>query len=1224
MKLKVGIFFGGPSREREISFAGGRTVYDNLDAQLFEPVPIFVDSLRRFIVLDWHLIYKGSIRDFFPPPQSLPSSASPYQIYLESLYGLSPQDQATMIQEVGMEIGPEELPKWIQIAFLALHGEYGEDGQLQKELEDLGIPYTGSGVRACEIGMDKALQKDLMTQLGFNAPRIQVLDRNEWLSVQNSPAFYQKTIDRIGFPLVIRPSRQGSSIGVSIIQKGTPWEGFVEAVDRAFFRERIPLADWNSRSEYERRDHIRLLTDIRDGIGFPMDLVMDKERETIYHPDKLQSRLDEWSQRLPQETVLLEGHHTEKQVLLEEFIHGREFSCIVIRTEDGGVVALPPTEIVKGGAVFDYRSKYMPGMSRKRTPIEIPGTQIQAIRKECERLFLELGFQVYARIDGFIREDGKIFLNDPNTTSGMLPSSFFFHQAAEIGLNPSQFLTYIIRTSLQERVAAFPGRADWYTLLQDLDDRIRESKANQHKKVKVGVILGGYSFERHISVESGRNIYEKLASSEKYLPYPIFLSRKEDELVLHQIPVHLLLKDNADDIKEKLNVRYSHPIVEHIKEKCTSITAKYAANEVIFQPQPWSFTELKDQIDLVFIALHGRPGEDGELQLQLDQLEIPYNGSGPESSAITINKFQTLELLRQHGFKTARQMLLDQGEFEEDPQAAYAKIEAEFGYPLIAKPVDDGCSSAVQMVQDRNQLEAYVKLIFRQEDEQGKAYRKVLKIRPEEEFPIKSSILFETVITAEEAPHFLEITGGMLTHYQPDGTIEYEVFEPSEALASGKVLSLEEKFLAGEGQNITPARLAIHPKNYAVVAKQVKATLKRAASILQIDGYCRIDAFVRVFPQNLAEVIIIEVNSLPGMTPATAIFHQAALNQYKPFEFIDEILNFAVERKENKKNSLPFATSLNAPAMTTPEPKPIPEASSATGPSSEPKGLGQQLLDRVKEFFLLIWIYIWEFLSSPFFLKNIIGWVLASLGLLILTAYLIRGYTHHGQSLQVHNYRDMELDDAKKLAANRSFQLEVDGEGFDIDKPPGVVLQQTPEPMSEVKRNRTIYVVVNANKAPGVPIPSLATVDNYTNYCSTLRTRNINCEIRDEEFSGRLAPGTIQKVFFNGEDITDRLRKREIKIPQGSTLEMVITTRTSPTVPIPDLVCLTYKEAEFKLSSNHLVIGKLLGPTPDDIETAYVIRQEPAFAPEANITIGAPVDLYLSNTPPSNCPSTRR
>ena len=56
--------------------------------------------------------------------------------------------------------------------------------------------------------------------------------------------------------------------------------------------------------------------------------------------------------------------------------------------------------------------------------------------------------------------------------------------------------------------------------------------------------------------------------------------------------------------------------------------------------------------------------------------------------------------------------------------------------------------------------------------------------------------------------------------------------------------------------------------------------------------YTRIDAFVRIYSVTKIEVVFIEVNSLPGMTPATCIFHQAAINHYKPYEFIDKILEF--------------------------------------------------------------------------------------------------------------------------------------------------------------------------------------------------------------------------------------------------------------------------------------------------------------------------------------------
>ena len=175
--------------------------------------------------------------------------------------------------------------------------------------------------------------------------------------------------------------------------------------------------------------------------------------------------------------------------------------------------------------------------------------------------------------------------------------------------------------------------------------------------------------------------------------------------------------------------------------------------------------------------------------------------------------------------------------------------------------------------------------------------RKNLGLEPREEFPIKDIALLEALIGQEGATRFMEITGGLLTHHD-NGQLRFELFEPSEALATGDVLSLQEKFLAGEGQNITPARFASDPEEYAYIAQQVKRELERAARLLQIKGYARIDAFIRIFDDLRTETIIVEANSLPGMTPATCIYHQAAINGYKPYHFIDKILEFGFHERK--------------------------------------------------------------------------------------------------------------------------------------------------------------------------------------------------------------------------------------------------------------------------------------------------------------------------------------
>lgn len=893
--MKVGIFFGGQSREREISFAGGRTVYDNLNKNLFEAVPVFVDSVGNFIHLDWQFIYKGTIRDFYPPVDSLPPTPNGFQIYIESIGKLSKEQQDNIFSAVGKKISPEDLPSLMDFAFLALHGPYGEDGNIQGILEWYNIPYSGSGILPSSIGISKIVQKSLMKNAGFKGPEFTYLRKSEWLGASVEETFAMLK-SKVGFPFVVKAPFQGSSIGISVITEEDSLK-FEQGVNKCFFIQQIEKTEWQKLNNTQKVNFLKKLTDIREGIGLP---VMVNNSQQINHPEELLSIIDLHFNQSDSE-LTLESLDNEEELIVESFIPGREFSCIVIQDENGKPVALPPTEIVKGNQFFDYRSKYLPGMSRKLTPIDLPTQDIERIREACQKLFSELHFNVYARLDGFFTPDGEIYLNDPNTTSGMMPSSFFFHQAAEIGMNPSQFLTYIIRTSLVERLKTGKKTYKLRSLLNKLDDQLEHLSKTSEERIKVGVIMGGFSSERHISVESGRNIYEKLSSSTKYEPYPVFLTGNEENHELYLIPVNIMLKDNADDIKEKVHkTGYSkHPVIEEVIAETSELGKKYVG-QVMMQPKQISYEELSQLVDVVFIALHGRPGEDGSVQQELGKFGVPFNGSGVESSQLTINKYETNKTLRENGVLVANHMMVYKQDWEKDQGKLLEEIESNFTYPIIAKPSDDGCSSAVKKIKNKEELLAYIRLFFGFDDLKDSESSKVLGLKYNEEFPQKSYFLIEDLVSKGDAREFLEITGGMLTSYTEDGEITYEVFEPSEALATGDVLSLEEKFLAGEGQNITPARFAKDKDSYKKVASQVKAELEKVARILNVEGYCRIDAFVRIYDDLKAETIIIEINSLPGMTPATCIFHQTAINNYKPYDFIDNILTFGIQRQKNK------------------------------------------------------------------------------------------------------------------------------------------------------------------------------------------------------------------------------------------------------------------------------------------------------------------------------------
>jgi len=894
--MRIGILFGGRSRQREISFAGGRTVYDLLDKYYFEPVPIFIDSFGNFILLDWQYLYKGSIRDFYPPVSSVKKQGTQYQVYIESLQ-LNKEEINEAIASVGRKIVPEELKEMVDFVFLALHGPYGEDGTIQGILDFYDIPYSGSGILPSAIGINKALQKQLMLDMGIKVAYSENIDRTYWMkSSENRINFFEKVKNKFDLPVVIKSSTQGSSIGVSIFKEWN-FDLFEEAVNKSFFITKIKLTEWENLQPEERKFFIQQVCDIYIGIGIPFIL----EGEIVYHPARLEQKLHEYLDE-GHKSVTLFSLQTEPAVLIEEFIDGKEFSCIVVEGEHGEPIALPPTEIIKQSAIFDYRAKYLPGISRKITPIHLTEEKINEIISACENLYAKLHFDVYARIDGLINKEGVIYLNDPNTTSGMLPSSFFFHQAAEIGLSPSQFLTYIIHKSLQKRLS-FSHKADHLNkLIAGLESNLLDKSSVHSHKMNVAVIFGGYSSERHISIESGRNVFEKISSSGKYSAIPVFLSRNNaDEFEFYILPMSLLLKDNADDIKEKAAHYKIEPVINYIIHKANYITKKFASSKYQFYPVKISFDELADMTDFAFIGLHGRPGEDGQLQKLLEERIIPYNGSGIDSSQITINKYLTNEILKENGFEIPQHFLVEKNKWEVNPYSLIEDIENNIPYPFIAKPSDDGCSSAVKMIKSRDELLVFMDAMFREVEDLPPIMRQNLDLKSNEEFPQKDYFVVEELIGPNDAIHFLEITCGMITSFDENGSVKYEIFEPSEALAQKGILSLEEKFLAGEGQNITPARFSSNKDNNKSISDRVRNVLEKAAKVLNIEGYSRIDAFVRIFSDNIVEVVFIEVNSLPGLTPATVIFHQAAINGYKPFEFLNHIIHYGIEKSKKRE-----------------------------------------------------------------------------------------------------------------------------------------------------------------------------------------------------------------------------------------------------------------------------------------------------------------------------------
>jgi D-alanine-D-alanine ligase len=904
---------GGSSREKEISFAGGRTIFDNLERALFSPVPIFIDSFNNAVLLDWRNLYKGTIPDFFPPYEFLPQDRRFQQYYSHHICWDRRKEAYQQAQlRIGAPITWETLAKRIDFAFLTLHGALGEDGAIQGILEWLGIPYSGTGIIGSAFAIDKILQKKWLPAMGFSSPPYLVVAREE--AFPFTSAIVEKIANKVGFPCVLKNPTQGSSIGVTRVKEPKELLG---ALQKAFFCYSISLAQWRSFSNEHKTSYLQRIMDERYEIGFPL-ICNDVY---ITSPDELYTYLE----NAPQDTAELQALDAPEVILIEKLIEGEEFSVIVIETPEGAKVALPPTLIRKPTSIYDYRAKYLPGIASKQTPMPAPPEVLDQIRKEAERLMESMQIEVYARIDGFYPKTGCIYFNDPNTTSGMLPGSFLFHQAAEVGFSPSNFLTYLIYRSLQVRSRTPATRLQAHKLLQNLRQKIMQKKQSPSKKMKIAVVLGGSSAERHISVESGRNVFQKLCSAGYYEPTPIFLLHSlhlkklnipkekwnlfhifsENDFSLWEISLPSLLKDNADDILQTIEATVLGRAAENYAAK--RIFPTLAEKMALFSPQlPMPprhipFPKLKASFDFVFLALHGRPGEDGTIQTLLEQNHIPFNGSPSHSARITIDKYLTAQILAENGLKTPTHILVQRADWIENPEKVYAQIENTISYPIIGKPVDDGCSSGVLLLENRVQLFHYCHLLFDKLSLSEKAYYDNLPIQPGQEWEEKNMILFEEYISPKEGATIKEITVGFFTELcRQTQEIQYFVLEPSEVVRSSSILSIEEKFLAGEGQNITPARFSEAPETNKKMINAIKEEVKKAARILAADSYGRFDAFVRISPNEELEVIFLELNALPGLTPATCIFHQTALAGLTPLAFLEKIIDYGITRNKLK------------------------------------------------------------------------------------------------------------------------------------------------------------------------------------------------------------------------------------------------------------------------------------------------------------------------------------
>jgi D-alanine--D-alanine ligase len=801
--VSLALLLGGPSQERGISLNSARSVADHLlgtDVQL-----------KEIIYFDRHL--------------------RAYSISRSLLYCNTPSDFDFKLTLAGGALAEGDLVARLQsvdLVFPAIHGAFGEDGQLQALLESAEVPFVGTGASACRVAFDKFRATDAMHKSGVGTvPSILITS-------QQSAAMREAAL--LGaFPeaakVVVKPARGGSSIDVHVLPDRSAAVEIIEGMT----------------SRYGR-------------------------------------------------------------AVIQPWITGIEMTTIVMQGPSGPV-ALIPLQIelrnrLSDNDIFDYRRKYL---ASNDSHYYCPPVQDMAVIKEIQRIseqaFSLLGLRDFARIDSWLRPDGEILISDINPISGMEQNSFLFISAAQMGMSHADILRFVVHTAAS-RVG-----------IEEADGGPAKTDAPATRQ-PVGVLFGGETAERQVSVLSGTNVWLKLLGSQRYMPQPYLL---DPDGSVWQLTYSAALRHSVEEIVE--SCRDAQRLDDVRGQLASSILQRLGLSgedlgSPVLPPVRLTMDEFLGRHDLVFIALHGGKGEDGTLQEVLNSRGVRYNGSGVAASRLCMDKYETGKIVAElapEGIYTARRIcvpLLDA--LARDPSELWQETTAACGGSrVVVKPVDDGCSAGVVPLGCAADLAQYLRLIDSGAPRlQGDSFS-LLAAGEIIELPTtrQTRLLFEEYIETDDIR--VDDTSGDTSSAasliwgkkRDTGWVEVTVgvlgkrgsmtaMNPSITVASSGILSLEEKFMGGTGINITPPPAPPLGRVRPEAVHMAKERTARVANALGMAGYGRIDAFMH---RETGEVIIIEANSLPGLTPATVFYHQGLAEEppLPPRDILEMIVDLA-------------------------------------------------------------------------------------------------------------------------------------------------------------------------------------------------------------------------------------------------------------------------------------------------------------------------------------------
>lgn len=365
-------------------------------------------------------------------------------------------------------------------------------------------------------------------------------------------------------------------------------------------------------------------------------------------------------------------------------------------------------------------------------------------------------------------------------------------------------------------------------------------------KIRVGVLMGGASGEREISLASGKMIAEHLPRD------------RYEVVMLDTLALMARNPKIPQEMRERARALLAHHgTPEQLEERDRALPASFqeeirrAAAATTPATEAIAVTGGGARIDVAFLALHGPYGEDGTIQGMLDLLGIPYVGSGVLASALAMDKVMAKRVLAVDGIPVPGGLVVERGDFKADPEAAAKRAASVM--PAVVKPARLGSSIGMSLVGEPGAMRA----------------------------ALAEAFTHDARVLVEERVAGTELTVGVI------GNRELTALPVVEIVSKREFFDYQAKYDPSLSEEVCPARI---PAGVAAEAQELGLRAHRA---LDCRGLSRVDMILAG-----RGLVVLEVNTLPGMT-VNSLLPKAARAAGIPFgELLHRLVQLALEPEE--------------------------------------------------------------------------------------------------------------------------------------------------------------------------------------------------------------------------------------------------------------------------------------------------------------------------------------